>query len=272
MTTGELPAGAIFDPASREFRWTPVSNQAGDHEITFTAVDSSAAKSDAAVTVQVDSGQPVASAIVNAASRSTQTACAPGAIAAVQGRWLTGASGSKVWANGSPAAILSASETELTFVCPDAAPGSEIQVVVETDQGVAAAVQTTARLAAPGLFSLDGSGTGQALAVDEGTNQVAMISNARIASQPAAAGDRVLVYATGVDNLANVTVAVDGFEVVPTAIRAVPNQPGMFQVALSLPRGLDRNGDVPLILSGDTADGSHVSTNRVTISVRGDFR
>jgi uncharacterized protein (TIGR03437 family) len=99
-----------------------------------------------------------------------------------------------------------------------------------------------------------------------------MISNARIASQPAIAGDKLLVYATGVDKLANVTVQVGGVDVIPTAIRSVPNQPGMFQVAVSLPRGLDRKGDPPLILSGDAADGSRVSSNQVTLAVWGDFR
>jgi uncharacterized protein (TIGR03437 family) len=82
----------------------------------------------------------------------------------------------------------------------------------------------------------------------------------------------MLIYATGMDALANVTVQVGGVEVAPTAIRAVPNQTGMFQVAVALPRGLDRDGDVVLSLSGDASDGTRVHTNLVTIAIQGNHR
>lgn len=36
----DLPGGAVFDPASQEFRWTPLTSQAGIYLISFTATDS----------------------------------------------------------------------------------------------------------------------------------------------------------------------------------------------------------------------------------------
>src|SRR3546814_16365310 len=38
-----LPEGALFVPASGEFQWTPGFHQAGDHVVTFSAVDPSGA-------------------------------------------------------------------------------------------------------------------------------------------------------------------------------------------------------------------------------------
>src|SRR3546814_687582 len=35
----ELPAGAEFDPATMQLRWTPDNGQAGDYELRFRAVD-----------------------------------------------------------------------------------------------------------------------------------------------------------------------------------------------------------------------------------------
>jgi uncharacterized protein (TIGR03437 family) len=271
VTTGELPVGATFDSAINEFRWTPVSSQIGTHEVRFTAIHSTGENVAASVSVQVESGEPIVTRIVNAASRSPQLACGAGAIAAVEGRWLTGDS-SKLRVNGNIVPILSASATELTFLCPDAIAGSDIQIAVETERGMAAPIQTTARVAAPGLFTVDGSGAGQALILEANTNRVAMVQNARLAARPARRGDPLLIYATGVDHLTNAAVRIGELQVTPTAILAVPNQPGVFQVAVTLPAGLDANTDVPLRLSGVASDGFSVRTNVVTIAVEGDFR
>lgn len=40
-TSGNLPAGSSFDPATRAFSWTPGYAQAGGHSVTFTATDGS---------------------------------------------------------------------------------------------------------------------------------------------------------------------------------------------------------------------------------------
>src|SRR3546814_4974705 len=48
-----LPEGALFVPASGEFQWTPGFHQAGDHVVTFSAVDPSGAVDEISVTVRV---------------------------------------------------------------------------------------------------------------------------------------------------------------------------------------------------------------------------
>jgi hypothetical protein len=260
VSTSLLPAGAQFNAATGEFRWTPVSSQIGAYQIPFNAGDASAP-----VSVQVDSGAPVASAIVNAASRSSNAACATGAMAAITGRWLAGAT--RVRANGIDVTVLSATENELRILCPDSVAGSELAFVVETDSGISQTVRTTAASAAPGIFSVDGSGLGQAWAVIADSQLVAMVANTQVEAEPAAPGDRVLIYATGVDRLSNITVEFGGARVAPSSITAVPDQPGMFEVAASVPRDLAKGGDVAVSLSGTAADGAVLRTNALSIVV-----
>ena len=278
-----LPAGASFDPSTGEFRWTPDGTQLGAHPITFSTVDSSGRKTSASVTVQVDSGDPVVTGIVNAATHSADAACSPGGIATIEGRWLTDGTsaadasgnslqlaGVKVWANGLAVPILSASETELNILCPDAMPGSAVQMVVENGQGVADPVQTAARATAPGIFSLDGSGTGQGRILLQGTDLVAMVRNYQVAAQPAIAGETVVLYATGLGNLTDISIHVGEHEVTPQAVNAVPGHPGIYQVIVSMPDLELQKDDVQLSISGYGPEGT-VNTNVVSIAVEPSF-
>lgn len=279
LSTESLPAGALFDANAREFRWTPDSSQIGAHEIKFSTTDSAGGNVTESVTVQVDSGGPVVTGVVNAASRVREAACSPGAIAAIQGRWLTDgttvadssggsleAAGTRVWANGSAVPILSASDTELNVLCPDAAPGSELEFVVQTGHGVADPVRTLALSASPGLFSVDGSGRGQGWVLLQGTNRMAMIRNYRISGQPVPAGGQVISYGTGLGNMSNISVQVGDSEVTPAVVTPVPDRPGLYRICFTIPPVAQGN-NIPLLLFGNSPEGIRVSTNTVSIAI-----
>jgi uncharacterized protein (TIGR03437 family) len=236
------------------------------------------------VTVQVDSGEPVLTGIVNAASRSREVVCSPGAIATVTGRWLIGGSeasdpsgssrelaGTRVWANGIAIPILSASATELDLLCPDSVPGSELKFVIQTDHGVAGPLQTTARSAAPGIFSLDGLGVGQAGASVEDTNTWAMVRNYRHPGTPAISGDQMVFFATGIDRLTNILVQIGEFQVTPVAVSAVAGRAGLYQVVFKVPAVM-RTGSASLSLSGTSPEGVYLSTNVLSVALEGNLR
>jgi uncharacterized protein (TIGR03437 family) len=280
LSAGNLPVGAEFDAASGEFRWTPAGTQPGSYTLSFSAVDSAGRSSAASVPVEVESGDPVAMRVVNAASHSPEAACSAGAIATIEGRWLTDGStaadasggsselaGTKVWANGAAISILSASSTELKVLCPNSVPGSEIQFVVESAHGAASPLTTTVRDATPGIFSLDGTGAGQSMTLLNDTGGLAMVRNHQVAGQPAVSGDQVLVYATGIGRLANIMVQVGDVQVAPAAIDAVPSQPGLWRIAITVPDLAGKEGDLPLSLAGDTADGARSRSNVVTVAL-----
>jgi uncharacterized protein (TIGR03437 family) len=141
--------------------------------------------------------------------------------------------------------------------------------VVQTGHGVAAPFGTTARSATPGIFSLDGSGTGQGWVLRESTNlnSVAMVRNYRVPGQPATAGERILVYVTGVSHLMSISVQIGDYKV-PGAINPVPNYAGLYQVAVSIPNTVMHKNDLPLSLSWDIPEG-RIGTNVVSIALEG---
>ncbi|MEI9972375.1 MAG: hypothetical protein WDO73_10180 [Ignavibacteriota bacterium] len=123
----------------------------------------------------------------------------------------------------------------------------------------------------PGIFSLDGTGSGQGAVVLDGSNDVAMIRNRQVGSQPAMVGDQLLVYATGVERLANLTVQIGDVQVAPVSIGAVSNQPGLFRIAIAVPEAA-KEGDLPLSLAGNARDGSSWRSNIVTVALDANSR
>jgi uncharacterized protein (TIGR03437 family) len=285
LSAADLPAGAAFDAEEGEFRWTPAAAQAGSHRIDFTATDGSGRQATAAVGAQVDYGEPLVTRVVNAASRSSEAICSPGAIASIQGRWFTDApaasdpsgasqeiSGVRILVNGSGAPILSASATELTFLCPDLTAGADLQVVVQTDHGSTAPVHIAEQSAAPAIFSVDGSGHGQGAVVLDGGDKLAMVRNYRFEGQPAAPGDHVTIYATGLDGIENIELQLGEARVAANAVVEMPGHPGVFQVTITIPDSAKAANDLPLSLTGSTSEGRKVNSNIVSIAVEGNNR
>jgi hypothetical protein len=124
-----LPTGATFDASRGRFDWVPRATQAGKHQVTFTATNSAGQTIAAQVTIDVTSGIPTV-------APAGQT-CSPGAVELLSGSWLsdpgtalsdpsgnsTDLGGTKVKVDGQYVAVLSASPTEVHFVCPSASAG-----------------------------------------------------------------------------------------------------------------------------------------------------
>jgi uncharacterized protein (TIGR03437 family) len=226
----------------------------------------------------VDSGTPVVTRLVNAASRSAAAACSPGAIASLEGRWLvegqvasdptghsTELSGTIVRVNGMEVPILSASISRVDFLCPGAVPGSILQVVLQTPTGLAEPIQTVSQEATPGIFSLDGSGTGQGVITHSGTTTMVMTPNYQYLSRAALPDELVTVYATGIAAAQELSVAAGGVEVSPQSIVAIPDLAGMYQISLHLPSG-PAGGDMSITLKSKMLDGSLFTSNDVSVA------
>jgi hypothetical protein len=124
-----LPTGATFDASRGRFDWVPRATQAGKHQVTFTATNSAGQTIAAQVTIDVTS-------VIPPVAPAGQT-CSPGAVELLSGSWLsdpgtalsdpsgnsTDLGGTKVKVDGQYVAVLSASPTEVHFVCPSASAG-----------------------------------------------------------------------------------------------------------------------------------------------------
>ena len=277
LSASSLPPGAYFDPTTGIFRWTPDSRKLGSHEISFGATNSSGEKTSENVEVVVDSGEPIVTGVVNAASRSREAVCGPNAIARIEGRWLSDGNGleplgqsarlggTRVWVNAIESPVLSASGNSLTILCPVLPSPGPLEIVVETGYGTSSPVLAPGLAAAPGLFSMDGSGKGQGSVLIVGTSDFAMARNYRFKAKPAVAGDQVIVFATGLGALTNLSAEIDG---IPAVVGdAAEEQPGIFTVTVQIPSGIKTSSSVRLALIGTDTSSTLIRTNPVTIAI-----
>jgi len=273
-----LPTGATFDVSSGRFDWVPSATQAGKHQVTFTATNSAGQTTAAQVTIDVTSGTPTVA--------PAGQICSPGAVEPLSGSWLsdpgtalsdpsgnsTDLGGTKVKVDGQYVAVLSASPTEVHFVCPSASPGTQIEVGVETANGVSEPLSMAMRSASPWIFSLDVPGPKQGVASFVGTTELAMVRNAQVAAHPAQPGDEILLWGTGFgtsgeDPSGTVSVKIGGVDAQVESVNAVPGQAGVYTVQFRVPVPMVFGEEVPAQLQVTGSDGKVFNSNNVTIAV-----
>ena len=210
-------------------------------------------------------------AVTNAAS-NLAGAVSPGELVVLYGAGLGGVR--TVLFNGVAGPLLYAAPGQVGAVVPYAVGGGPVQVVAQNAGAASAPVAVASAATAPGLFTADGSGLGQAAAVNQdGTRNGA--------AAPAAAGSVLSLYATGegqtvplgVDGklgaaplpqpVAPVTVKIGGVAAeVRFAGGAAGQIAGVLQVNVVVPAGLA--GAVPVVLTV----GGVPSQTGVTVAVR----
>jgi uncharacterized protein (TIGR03437 family) len=279
LAAARVPAGASFDPASGQFTWVPTAAQSGKHEISFVATNSASQTSTAQVTIEVDSGTPVANG-------SEPLACSPNAIADLTGRWLAEAGailsdptagsmdlgGTRVKVNGRYVPVLAASATDVKFLCPVLEPGTPLSVVVETGAGATEPLSSTMREASPRILPLDGSPRKQGLVSFAGTSDLVMDRNPDVQAHPAQPGDAILIWATGLglaaeSSAGTVLVRFGDVYAQAEAVHAVAGHAGVYTVQVRVPAGLAFSDAVPVEIQVTAPDGRQLSSPSVTTSI-----
>ncbi len=183
--------------------------------------------------------------------------------------------GSVVYFNGVPAPIVYTWSQQIGLVVPyETTPGTAL-AAVQFGNAVSLELPVTIVAAAPGLYTANGSGTGQAMAVNHATG----ITNTT--SSPVAAGDIITLYLTGAGEvspavpdgapnnagfahpLATVTATIGG---VSTAVIYAGGDnglaPGMIRLDVAVPFSVSGSA-VPVVIKVGTA----TSQQGVTIAV-----
>ena len=275
LTAAGVPSGASFDAATGRFEWIPADAQLGSHAVTFTAINAVGQSAAGQVTIDVDSGRPSLSV--------AQLACSPNAIGTLHGRWLAAANsapadpsggtmnlgGTQVTVNGEYVPVLSATDTDVNFLCPALAPGNSISVAVETPAGVTNAITAKMQEASPSVFSLDGSGRNQGMISFQNTTDLAMARNFRVPAHPAQPGDHVLILATGLGQSGSGRLPVTFGGVVVTAddVQPVPGYAGVYCIRATVPPGAEFSDAVPVHITVEAASGRRVDSNTVTAAI-----
>jgi uncharacterized protein (TIGR03437 family) len=176
--------------------------------------------------------------------------------------------------NGAPGTLLYATTGQVGAAVPYGVAGSAVQVVAQSAGASSAPVSVALGATAPGVFTTNGSGRGQAAAANQN-------GTANGDSAPAAAGSVLTLYATGegqttpagIDGsktgtvlpapIAPVSVTIGG---VPATVQFAGGAPGqiagVMQVNVTVPAGV--SGTVPVVVTVGGAS----SQSGVTVVVK----
>jgi uncharacterized protein (TIGR03437 family) len=221
----------------------------GEYNSSFT-IQSLGGSINVPVTLLVELGPvtpPVIASVVNAAS-GIAGAVSPGEIISVRGCGVgaslignsigTNLNGLQVTFDGTPAMLFYTSANQTNLVVPPQVAKSTVMQVSylgQTAEWVLPVVGVT-----PGIFTIDGTGTGQAAIV----NQDGTMNSA---ANPAIRGSVVSIYATGVSAGAEVTIG--GIAAMVQYAGQAPGEiPGLTQVNAVVPQGVAVGSAVPLMV------------------------
>ena len=277
-----LPKGATFDVSTGAFEWTP--SDKGVYELVFTATNSVGGVSRRPVTLDVDSGNPVLTSLLNGVGKSALPACSPGAIAGLTGKWLSTASpisepsgtltevgGTRVLVNGTYAQVLGTSGTQVDFLCPAVPPRTALGMTVETAIGRSNTIHTVMQETAPGVFLADPE-RGQALATFANSSDMVAVASVTFRGQPAVAGDAITIRTTGITCSGNSNNQPPRIKVGPTyaAIRSIetaPQHAGACEITFAVPASLPFGDAVPVMLEVARSDGTSIASNSGSIAI-----
>uniref|UniRef100_Q01U05 NHL repeat containing protein n=1 Tax=Solibacter usitatus (strain Ellin6076) TaxID=234267 RepID=Q01U05_SOLUE len=216
---------------------------------------------------------------------------APGEIVVIYGSGLGGAlttftpnpdggvpkvaGGTSVFFNGAPAPVLYSSANQVAAVVPYGISGSLAQMYVQYQGASSAPFNVSVATVIPGVFTLNGSGTGQAAAINAKDNSINGVGS------PAKAGDYITLYITGVGQtspagadgsinvaplpapVASVKVTIAGQNATVQFAGGAPGSvAGAIQVNAQIPAGVAGNA-VPVVVQVGTSN----SQPGVTIAV-----
>lgn len=262
--------------------------------LALTVVNAAPGGTSPAAAFTIDPNGPRIAAVVDSASY-IPGAISPGEILTVFGSGLgpdalavftlplagtpiaTTLAGTRVLFNGTPAPVLYASAKQVSVVAPFGLATGAANVVVETNGVQSAVAPVTVTAASPALFTLNGSGTGQAAAFNynDTTNSYSLNSE----TNGVAKGSIVILYGTGRGQTtppstdgqivtsasvppvaANMAVSIGGVAATLLYAGAAPGLvAGAFQVNARVPAAASTGKAVPVVVTIGTAPSTPVT-------------
>jgi uncharacterized protein (TIGR03437 family) len=170
-----------------------------------------------------------------------------------------------VTVNGKASPIYFVSAGQINFLVPYATTGSTATIAVQNNGANSNTVTVPLAATSPGVYTLDQSGSGPGAILHADFSLVN-------ASNPATAGETVLVYLTGMGTVnpsvsdgtagtpttlyrsnADVGVLVAGKPAAVSFNGLAPGFPGLYQLNVTLPSPLGASGNVPLVIQTNNA-------------------
>jgi uncharacterized protein (TIGR03437 family) len=162
--------------------------------------------------------------------------------------------------DGTPAEIVYSSATQITAIVPaEAGARTSSQIMAHWGAGPVMQANVPVAVTSPGLFTIDGSGAGQAVAYNED-------GTANSPQNPAQRGSGVTLYVTGVTAGASpITVRIDG-QPVAVSLWSMARQPvaGVVPIHFQVPAGVMPGSDVAIYVG----EGVQISPADVRIAIQ----
>lgn len=194
------------------------------------------------------------------------------ASANADGVFGTQLAGTSVEFNGVPAALIYTSSTQVAAVVPYSILSGTAQIAVVYQHQISASFSVAVAASSPGVFTLDSTGRGQALAF----NQDGAINSP---ANPAKSGEIVSLFATGVGSISPastdgeivttplplpilpVAISISGEPLVPVYAGGVAGQiAGVMQIKVRVPDNILKGPYSPVIVQiGNTSSQSDVT-------------
>lgn len=173
----------------------------------------------------------------------------------VNGLYSPQLSGSTIEFDQIPAPLIYTSAAQVAAQVPDSLSTGAAQLTVTYEGRTSASFPVQVTQFAPGVFTLDSSGKGQAVAL----NQDGSINTA---SAPSAVGSVISLYATGAGPREGPLKVTLGGQ--PAIVTSTTNFAGIVQIEVTVPSGIQTGGAVPVVVQVANAS----SQPGVTIAVR----
>jgi uncharacterized protein (TIGR03437 family) len=203
---------------------------------------------------------------------------APGEVVDIVGTSVgqpQGDAGPEVFFDNAPASVLNADSNQITVIVPDQLSGSgQTSIQVKNGDSLSTPFINTVAAAAPGIFTIDGTGIGQCFCVNADTS-----SNG--AGQPASRGDVISFYATGLGFTdaairdgngahrsprpsSGLLLTIGGKRARVLLTSAAPDIPGAIRIDAVVPQGMMPNVAAPIVLTIGNAS----SWSKATLAVQ----
>ena len=188
-----------------------------------------------------------------------------------------------VQVNGIAAPLFFVSPTQINFQIPwEVAGQAQVSVTVGVDIQKSTPFSLTLSPLAPAIFATNSGGTGQGAVLINGTSFLAAPAGTAAGSRPAARGEFLSIFSTGLGPLTSqpttgspsttdppaatttpVKVMIGGISVQPQYAGPAPGFVGLYQVNVQVPQGASVGSQVPiaLVMNG-------VSSNTVTVAIQ----
>jgi uncharacterized protein (TIGR03437 family) len=169
------------------------------------------------------------------------------------GTFPTNVAGTTVTVNGRPAQIFFLSPSQVNFLVPPQTELGTADVIVTNSEGFPSRGSVATLRSAPGIFTKNGDGIGEALALNSDTLQESPFD-------PSDGKLRLTLFATGARNASELSVTIGGQVIVPELVLASNEMPGLDEIHLKAPASLKGAGLVNVSAEGDNRAGNPVST------------